>query len=29
LTKQGKVEPFWEKYALRLMGVQKLKKGSI
>ena len=23
--KQGKVEPFWEKYALRLMGVQKLK----
>jgi sulfide:quinone oxidoreductase len=23
--KQGKVEPFWEKYAMRLMGVQKLK----
>ena len=26
--RQGKVEPFWEKYAMRLMGVQKLK-GSI
>jgi len=24
--KQGKVEPFWEKYAMRLMGVQKLKR---
>ncbi len=23
--RQGKVEPFWEKYAMRLMGVQKLK----
>jgi len=23
--KQGKVEPFFEKFALRLMGVQKLK----
>ena len=23
--KQGRVEPFWEKYAMRLMGVQKLR----
>jgi len=23
--RQGKVEPFFEKFALRLMGVQKLK----
>ncbi|MBT8063939.1 MAG: FAD-dependent oxidoreductase [Gammaproteobacteria bacterium] len=23
--RQGRVEPFWEKYAMRLMGVQKLK----
>ena len=26
--KQGRVEPFWEKYAMRLMGVQKLRGAS-
>jgi len=26
--KQGRVEPFWEKYAMRLMGVQKLRGSS-
>ena len=26
--KQGRVEPFWEKYAMRLMGVQKLRRFS-
>ena len=26
--KQGKVEPFWERFSMRLMGVQKLKGAS-
>jgi hypothetical protein len=26
--KQGRVEPFFERYAMRLMGVQKLKGSS-